>query len=654
MASTDEIPRQEFSIQQCLVSHLQQVINQRAVVWDVSTAGSEEVILVLDIGGDTLSSPADSDSGKFPDINQSKTNTSPVLNHLFTGRAALHLLLLSPVPLAWLEPTSRKKPLPPSGFGRWLKSKIQGAKVTAVSSGESGRIIALNFETSTTEQTSLVLDPLSNACRLLILAPDKTVEQRYPAPIHASASGRGTPGAVFTEPVSEAPESWQRWLQISSADSGQKSKATSSNIKDADQTLLWLCKRQTNGGSVRTLSGIPLFISPIANPEFLEADISIYSTPHTPLAAARRMGRTLIATERLYESRRRMSQTLRSERKHQNRLLKRINQEIVDAREGASLRRQAESLLINTSAIPRGLSQCELPDATDPDQILLIKLDPARSVSDNATRLFKQAGRMERALATREKKAEQIKHLLEFIESELITLETPLWPDLERDPFPLEASSLKSIIQSARTHNTDLDPGLHRRWSNLVNNLRSAYDCLTTPTEHTGYEARRSGAPTASGKAGSKKSKSVKSSGPKPEHWGPTDSAAEKAGIHPRRYILPGGWVVLVGRTNTENDKLSHKAARQRDLWFHARGVAGSHIVLQRGNHKDNPSQEILELTAAIAAWYSKAKTSRIAPVMYTEKRYVRKPRKSPPGLAVCIREKVLMVEPGLPHQSGE
>jgi predicted ribosome quality control (RQC) complex YloA/Tae2 family protein len=105
----------------------------------------------------------------------------------------------------------------------------------------------------------------------------------------------------------------------------------------------------------------------------------------------------------------------------------------------------------------------------------------------------------------------------------------------------------------------------------------------------------------------------------------------------------------LVGRSNRENDILTHRVARQRDLWFHARGVAGSHVIMQRGSHRDNPSREILSRAAAIAAYYSKARTSGLAPVVYTERRYVRKPRKAPPGLAVCIREKVLMVRPVLP-----
>jgi len=57
----------------------------------------------------------------------------------------------------------------------------------------------------------------------------------------------------------------------------------------------------------------------------------------------------------------------------------------------------------------------------------------------------------------------------------------------------------------------------------------------------------------------------------------------------------------------------------------------------------------VIEQAAAIAAYFSKARTSGMAPVLYTEKRHVRKPRKGAPGLAICTREKVVMVEPRLP-----
>jgi hypothetical protein len=117
-----------------------------------------------------------------------------------------------------------------------------------------------------------------------------------------------------------------------------------------------------------------------------------------------------------------------------------------------------------------------------------------------------------------------------------------------------------------------------------------------------------------------------------------------------RRFELSGGWWVWVGRNNRENDELSHRASSPNDFWFHAQGVPGSHVVLRKGDHKGEPPASILEATASIAAFYSKAKNSKLVPVVYTLRKYVRKPRGGAPGLAMVEREKSIIVPPKLPE----
>jgi predicted ribosome quality control (RQC) complex YloA/Tae2 family protein len=116
-----------------------------------------------------------------------------------------------------------------------------------------------------------------------------------------------------------------------------------------------------------------------------------------------------------------------------------------------------------------------------------------------------------------------------------------------------------------------------------------------------------------------------------------------------RRYILPGGWEVWVGRNAKQNDELTHRMAAPRDLWFHARGAQGSHTVLRISSGKGEPPKAIVQAAASIAAHHSKARNSKLVPVAFTEKRYVRKPRGAPVGTASIQREKVIFVEPRLP-----
>lgn len=114
-----------------------------------------------------------------------------------------------------------------------------------------------------------------------------------------------------------------------------------------------------------------------------------------------------------------------------------------------------------------------------------------------------------------------------------------------------------------------------------------------------------------------------------------------------RRFAIGNGYEILVGRTDRENDELTHRTAAPDDLWFHAQGTAGSHVLL-RGGRGSVPAR-IIRTAAETAAWFSKAKHSGTVPVIYTEKRYVRKPRGSKPGTAACLRGKTLFVAPRLP-----
>lgn len=116
-----------------------------------------------------------------------------------------------------------------------------------------------------------------------------------------------------------------------------------------------------------------------------------------------------------------------------------------------------------------------------------------------------------------------------------------------------------------------------------------------------------------------------------------------------RTYRVAGGWEVLVGKSNRDNDVLTHRIAKPSDLWFHVRQAPGSHVILRRQSGKAEPDKQAILETAAIAAFHSKAAKSTRVPVCYTEKRHVRKPRGARPGLAVVSREKVVFVEPKLP-----
>lgn len=113
-------------------------------------------------------------------------------------------------------------------------------------------------------------------------------------------------------------------------------------------------------------------------------------------------------------------------------------------------------------------------------------------------------------------------------------------------------------------------------------------------------------------------------------------------------YRLEGKWVVLAGRTDEDNDRLSLREAAPNDWWFHAHGVPGSHVIL-RVPEGDEPSREILKKAAAIAAYHSKARDGGVVPVSATLARHVAKPRGAKPGTVEIRKEITLKVRPALP-----
>lgn len=105
------------------------------------------------------------------------------------------------------------------------------------------------------------------------------------------------------------------------------------------------------------------------------------------------------------------------------------------------------------------------------------------------------------------------------------------------------------------------------------------------------------------------------------------------------------GYSLLVGKNANSNDQLTHRIASKNDLWLHARDTPGSHVIIRHQAGKNVPV-DVLEKAAQLAAWNSKRKTDSLCPVIYTEKKYIRKLKGGLPGQVKVEKEKILMVVP--------
>jgi len=106
-------------------------------------------------------------------------------------------------------------------------------------------------------------------------------------------------------------------------------------------------------------------------------------------------------------------------------------------------------------------------------------------------------------------------------------------------------------------------------------------------------------------------------------------------------YVGAEGRAILVGRGARDNDTLTVKHARPSDLFLHVQGVTGAHVIVPKAKGEACPS-ELLVDAATLAAHFSDARGEEQLDVSYVERRYVRKPRKSPAGTVMLQRQKVL------------
>ena len=275
------------------------------------------------------------------------------------------------------------------------------------------------------------------------------------------------------------------------------------------------------------------------------------------------------------------------------------------ARAQIEARRRGEVLLANYSKISRGASRVSLPDtfADSPGAEIEITLDPALSPHENAALFFQRAKKGERGVQLVERRLAETRKSLERLAALRRDIETrPPKDSLRlRDEF-IASAGLQSVARG------------------------------DTRKIHLGR--RTAGAPRA-GRPG-------------------TRPPGARESIRPRTFSTSDGWEVWVGRNNTENDRLTHRLSNPHDYWFHVVGVPGSHVILRRPTRSAIPKRSTLEEAASIAAYFSKARKLTRVPVVFTERKFVSKPRRGKPGQAICTREKELLVRPGIPKGSPE
>lgn len=108
----------------------------------------------------------------------------------------------------------------------------------------------------------------------------------------------------------------------------------------------------------------------------------------------------------------------------------------------------------------------------------------------------------------------------------------------------------------------------------------------------------------------------------------------QKITSRPFHYISSDGFHIYVGKNNYQNDELTFKFATGNDWWFHAKKMAGSHVIVKLGNAEELPDRTFEE-AARLAAYYSKGREQEKVEIDYIQKKHVKKPAGAKPGFVV-------------------
>jgi predicted ribosome quality control (RQC) complex YloA/Tae2 family protein len=273
-----------------------------------------------------------------------------------------------------------------------------------------------------------------------------------------------------------------------------------------------------------------------------------------------------------------------------------LQKDLETSKEAATYRLYGDLLLAHQHEVQQGPSSIVLQNFFEQDSQgempeVKVPLDPRFDAVGNANRLFHKYHKLRRAL-------ELVPGQVEQNDVELATLEQ-LMADLVLAESPVEVSLVKAEVQSA---------GYIRGKVLAKRELKAA------------KKAKGKGA----------KSKPVAPGGGVPIHVQSRD-----------------GFTVLVGKNSRQNEEVTFHQASANDIWLHARGVPGSHVIVKVAG-REVPGGTLDE-AARLAAYYSQARGSTSVAVDYTLQRHVKHMKGGGPGMVIYEREKTIYAEPVLP-----
>ncbi len=352
---------------------------------------------------------------------------------------------------------------------------------------------------------------------------------------------------------------------------------------------------EVGGQITETERGQPIAFAPYPLEQYeREADIIVRQSPSINVVLDEYYARTEWhdALESLRAPLRKLLQTQRERCVRKAELLK---QQMEASTEANSYRFYGELLLAHQHEVTQGQTSIVLQnifEVDDDGQVpeVVVPLDPRFDAVTNANRFFNRYHKLRRGL-------ELIPAQIEQNEVELATVEQ-LQADLALAENAAEVAHVRAEVQAA---------GYLRG--------KAALDKKALKAAKKGKGGKQA------------KGKQAAPSGGVPIH------------VQSRE-----GFTMLVGKNSRQNEDVTFRLATTNDMWLHARGVAGAHVIVKAAG-RDIPKSTI-EQAASLAAYYSGARGSTSTPVDYTLQRHVRHMKGGGPGMVIYDHERTMYIEP--------
>ena len=121
---------------------------------------------------------------------------------------------------------------------------------------------------------------------------------------------------------------------------------------------------------------------------------------------------------------------------------------------------------------------------------------------------------------------------------------------------------------------------------------------------------------------------------------------SRKEKINLTQYTSSDNYKIYIGKNNKQNEYLISKKASPNDIWLHTQNIPGAHVLIKVPPENPEVPQTTLHEAVNLAAYFSQAKESSNVPVVYTRKKYLKKPPGSKPGYVTYTHEKTLVINP--------